>query len=435
MISGSSGVTDFSLFLTFQRFGSGGFALASNDQWKFGVTDANFLYIKRGNEGYNFPEINLSAKNTIALIRQDSTFNVYKLSQIAGQIESKDSIQFRPETNLGSGGIYIGGNDSGLQSFTGVIDQLALLSVPVEEKTTKTLFSGFLPLSIGTGTGTYVSYKRQDWYMDGAWDPVVSGYLSGVFTGISNGISLLNLTQGIQYTGYFLTQAATSGNNVLWFYNSGAGSFYHGFSGTGVFTGIQTGYMSFLKDTNGDIYTDYTIRQYNQHAEFKRETAYSDSFIYDTGYYSGFQMNGVGLVDPNGAILRRYLETDIRKNNKLGVFDYQYSLFKVEGQPSGNVYYNGNPISGSNYSYSGGYITLSGITGKSSDYLLYNLGNTGELSISISGGNFHAKTSTLTKGGIRLHPTGYREASVFHKYYGKYINPLNMDNIYNDNWK
>lgn len=430
-LAGTNGTEDFSLFFTFDRTSTNGLLLASNDQWNFGVSDTNFLYIRKGNEGYNFPEINLSKKNTLALIRQDSVFNVYKLSQIGQQIESLDSVQFRPETNLGDGLISMGGADSGTSPFFGTVDQVALIGSPLEYDTVNTVFSGFLPVTLSQGTGTTLTYQKRDWFINGT--STDSGYLSQVFNNLSSVLSNSSISASVPYTGSFKTQATPSGL-VTYSLPGGAGGFNVGYSGSSIFSGTQTGFISFIKDQNGSIYADYSINQYNQHAEFKRQPSQTKSFVYDTGYYTPFQMNGVSFVNPTSLTLKSSTEKDISKINKLGIFDYQNSLFKAESEPSGFVYYNGIAM---DFTYYNDYIDISGVEEQDTDYLIYNLTSSGETTISNNSlsGNFQPKTSSVTKSGVRLHPTGYKEASIYHTYFNNYKNSFTANELYNDNWK
>lgn len=205
-ITGLSGNTNFSFFFTLEKkdakaatlfsntIKSGGFSLNFNDNNKL------FFHAHYPNSySYLFDNIDLSKKNCLAFIRNESIFHLLNYDLESQKLYQIDHC-ILPENIKISGGTYtIGYNATGtaqtsLYGISGKFDQMVLFNQSIDFDESLKIFSGFLPFSKTTTTGCSI-YSIESNFQQSS-NPIISDQdivkLSGFLYQIRNYLPDIN---------------------------------------------------------------------------------------------------------------------------------------------------------------------------------------------------------------------------------------------------
>jgi hypothetical protein len=438
---------------------SGAVTIAADTNWAFGIDASNFPFVASTAEAYTFEEITLGEKNCLALSKNENAFTLTSFNIPAQQIESQQTKFFTPQSNLTGTGIHFGGG--GFQPylskyFYGTIDQMALYNQVLTNDSLLTIFSGFLHQTIiyiplpeinelqnisWQGTGGMTAGQIN--LISGAANYFVGDALLTPRTGNHYGNLILNNTTGYNSTNYLdeteLYNAICPTDNVSPM-------------GTTHFLGTQTGLPSFI---SADVYTNFrldgnyfsfdfseTIPNLFLELDYKYVGGQSSFVAQNTGYYTGFVMNGVVMQNAEALALATF-PSGFGKINKMGTFDVVQNYFKTPGALANDrVFLDGLPETG--YSLSGDYIDISNIIETNENQLIYDQVSESGLYLQMfnlndfATGKFYPKTAVVFTGTqsfseIYRIPLGeFLETHPYHLYHGKPLPDDSMNPIYNN---
>lgn len=472
-LANTANLSDFTAIVTYNRqnvqrstklmsnFASG------TGGWTLGIDHSNFLFIHAEYPfpcAYTFDQITLGAKSCIALQKQGQSFSVYNFSPYSERIEEIQTVTFEPNSLLSGSNIKMGSDGyrnqkylSGVPYFRGTMDQYAVIDNAVDEKTLLTLFSGFSPYSVTTGTSTG-NYLVSSSFVFPTGSPPQADlqFMSGVASGYFNSVvQSLSPIPGI-YEGQFDIQLNDPNNYGIDTYignDSFCSTIFQQFGPS-----YNLGYSGLSFNGTGDV--NFSLNEQGQYSfQFlfspARDvvlnqvyqtnvvtTGYSLSL--DSGYYSGFYLYGVAETSGPTTLLA---SVDNRTGlvGSEGIFDAVSGYFKLPGIKSGQkIWFDGAMISGSGYSSNNSYIDVPNYTETSDDYVIYDSpdGNIIFQHFSVSEyatGVFHLGRSVVFTGYnsfspmIRIKESSYLETHPLHLYHAKnVIDPTGLS-LYNNN--
>lgn len=454
-------------------------ASVSNTGWDFGILASNSFFISSpSGEIYAFNEIHLGTKNCFCLQKSGQSFTVYKYDIYSRAIESEQTIFFNAGTNLDSGGtIYIGYNansDIGAYHYSwyGLVDQLALINEPLDRSIIRSLFSGFEPRTFNIST----SYS--DYLLSSVWRPsdIHSNYTGLTYPLIQNTRQYVfslpsgnyvssfsgNVGSTFSGSGYFVSGVDLcygSGTGNLFSYNStsgaslGSGWVVTDFIRSNAYlagpTGSQTQEVLITHNFNISYNSTGIIKFSYDELYQKNRPTYSTGETFDSGYFSGFYMDGVSQNNyyNNSIVLGAITGAVPTGVNILGKFDQVSGLFTVLEQ-SGYYYYNGITVPSSGFVKNADYIDMVSVTETDSDYLIYDLYS--GLNLMFYGlqgygtGRYFPRTATPYTGENsysvfqRNLPSNYHETSKLHMFHSQpvlYQSDANQFNNLEDYWQ
>ncbi len=447
--------------------------------WDFGILASNEFFISSPEgEIYNFDQIHLGTKNCFCLKKSGQSFTVYKYDIYSRAIESEQTIFFGNDVNLDSGGTLLVGynfySDIGGYSYSwyGQVDQLSLVNEPLDRASIKNLFAGFEPVTYNIST-TYsddlIDYVWRPENVNseyvGLLDPLIDNvkqYVFGLDTG--NYISFFSGNVGASFIG---SGNFVSGVNLC--YGSGESNLFTYNSSSGVSTGMfPSGWYvtdtirsnTYLAGTSTAYHTETLVTHnfniYNNTGSVAK-LAYDELFYKgypthitgittDSGYYSGFYMNGVSQNNYyNNSILLGALTGAIPTGvNIIGQFDQVSGLFSVMEQ-NGYYFYNGMKVPSTGFNKNGEYIDIISVSETDTDGLIYDMySGLSLLYFGLQGfatGDYFPRTATPYTGQssfsemYRNFPQYYHETSRLHMYHGQPVlyqsNSGEVDNLNN----
>ena len=462
-IVGSESDTNFTAILTFNKSGSGAQIILSNHYsaggFTFGLDAGNFLYVDcnyPSNESYSFRKVNLSSKNCIALRRSENTFSVVKYDPISRVIESSEAFIFSPNQVLNAGGLEtsLAGNSYGYSSiygvnyFNGTVDQFVYCSGSVEDSYLLDFFSGFLPLTkTPSVSSTYSlsdeSYRFPDSLYSGNYS-FISTYFNSLNTGI---LSNLGTGRWIGSASGIVNSTSMTGQVS---YSTGINSCY----GTGVYysmnySGVGGGGSVTFTDTISVVRnSSYSTISHNvkflsggnyyrvdYDASYSNLISTSYSWTEDSGYYSGFRMDGI--VSDRVSSLALGHDTGVAPTgfNLQGLYDSASDLFYVPGFNTGAVYLTGRRYL-SGYTVSDSLVDIltetenglqNMVADNSTGVVFLNSG------VTSATGKFYPGSAQAFSG---VYPSGrmkkgdYKETSLYHLYHGAKVQGLGSTLFY-----
>lgn len=378
-------------------------------------------------------DITLGEKNCLAFKQTDNFFTIYKYDIFSKKIEQSETFLFDNNILIPvSGELYVAYDDLplgdyytrnknyylSLQSlgkpFKGIFDQYAVINAPLDDYYVEYLFQGFTPETITTTsvlTGILDSYSIRNPSVDKVSSNFVNMFNSGA----------------INFNNYLLGQSIPKGNytasitgNIGYGYSSGNPSLPGGITSSETYivkTGIDdrfctntgsivyipspftltsplstgvSGKFSFngscriARDLDNRLFISHNIIL-NKPNLFSSNTVSLDlDYIYtvstvntsittgiNSGYYSGFEMNGILSVDSYKSTILGTIPNEYFSNlNLLGRFNTTSGLFRVED--SGRMYFNGQLLNTADYTINNNYIDIIPYNEKFDDYLIYD---------------------------------------------------------------
>lgn len=479
---------DFSLFLTFDKrkssFNNKSVNLFSNINtiggFNFGIDDGNFLFLKTNGDCYSFDNITIGAKNTLCLQKSDNCFSVYQYDIPSDALIQSQSFFVNPSVNLSGGNYILASGDSrisGINNFYGEVDQLLFLSEKVSEQSSNTIFSGFAPISVNHyNNGYYYKLEQKEWFVPSTFsNPTLQANLESYLTGIyQNYIAPTGLTNNTSYVGKIAFSGDINllgynvynyyGNDTLGFCKTGnsltfLGQNFYTYESYGslptnfdINVNFSAGSLSQV-DSNfvNDVYFTYDLSQVDIGLRFSDLVSVKfvdgNNYVLNTGYYTGFEMNGVLVPNANLTLFGK-LNGESSEIGNEAVFDsilgYFYANDIVTGLP---LYLNGAKIDSTGFSFNSGKIDILNYEETSSDSIIYDkvsgLELIGLANASFSTGNYWKKTSFVATGDFsftdlyRIKETEFLETHQYHLYYNKNWQDTSSSSIYDNydtNW-
>lgn len=443
---GFGGLEEFTFIGTFEKQNANASVLISqhslNSGWVIGFTSNNELYVDcRGiNKNYKFDNLTLGKKNCFAIKKAGNTFSAHIYDLYSNEIRQSQSISFPQNIDnnvsmlIGSGSGYA---PSGISALSGYFDQYCLFDIPIEESYLLKLFSGFQPYTKSSTTGTSYSLIS-----DIARFPLGTGFQTGFFVNyIANYNSWItsNLSYGnwiSESSGMFssATGTATGRFSTGIDYCNGTGTYFQyslKTGGAGTYRNDFTDTVHVLKES-GKLYISHNIYMYdtgiNTPYSLDTDSIYhytesvSNSFIYNSGYLTGFYMNGVTSDISNRISLGTNTGIAPTGINLQGYFDQSLQKFFINGFSNGRLFYNGNLAS--SYSISDNYLNYTGVTQIDSDYVI---ADSTSLFTFLNSGVYNNATGKFFPGaamvysGIfgtgRMKESNYKETSIYSLYH------------------
>lgn len=454
--------SNFTAIMTFNKSGSGAQSLLSNyylsNGFTIGIDAGNFLYIDCNSpsiESHSFRKVNLGTKNCITLRRAENTFSVVKYDPISKVIESSESFSFSPNQVLhGAIDLALAGASYGYPSiygvnyFNGTVDQFVYCSGAVEDSYLVDFFSGFLPLTkTPSVSSTYSlldeSYRFPDSLYSGDYS-FLSSYLNSTNTGILSNLgtgrwngSVTGVVNSTYMTGF--ARYSTGLNSCY-----GTGNYYNmDYSGAGV-----GGAVTFEDTVSVIRNSSYSTISHNikflsggQYYRVDYDSSYSSSIstVYswseDSGYYSGFRMDGI--VSDRVSRLALGHDTGIAPTgfNIQGLFDSANDLFYLPDFNTGAVYLDGiRYLSG--YTVSDSLVDILSATESGTQYMVAD-NSTGvaflNSGVTSATGKFYPGSAQAFSG---VYPSGrmkrgdYKETSTHHLYHAAKVQGLGSTLFY-----
>lgn len=477
---GTSDDENFTCLLTYSKQYTGRCLLLSNidsgyNGFSIGITDDNMFFIDTYSQDYNetfvFDQINLSKKNTAVIQRIGDFFIIYNYNNVARNIFERQYFSFKSIVNNSGANIYFGGNanypqDYSIPYFSGTVDQFAYFSEAYNEPVLLSLLSGFQPETSISGITSYgrVTSNESISYLDSIaisgsdysyfYSFMVDFNESVVSNYTGQGVALI--TGGLYGSGWLSSGYYGDSN----YYNpcliSGTTGYYgHTWSGkpSGTFQFSDT--VNYSVGNSGNmsithsiryIYPLYSMNPFTINHSFCEKWGYTTSYsggVIDSGYYSGFYMNGTVSQFGESMIL------GTRTGISPGFFGIEATKNSIDGsftalpEHSGivqTVYLNGD-ITG-NFSLSGRSIGIYNYTGAAGDLVIYDCftGNN-VMFYGLNGfcsGNFYPKSSILYSSDNswsvikRMRKQLYREVSSINLSYGRKILNVDADRLYDN---
>lgn len=451
--------SDFTLICTIDRYkggaNSGAVEIIAATDWTFGIDASNFFFIQsKVGEAYSFDQINIGGKTCFSLSKNGGGFTLTNFNVPSQIIEKSQTQFFGPSSNLTGTGLYFAGGNpiSGVKNFYGRVDQLLLLNQPISTQNLAILFSGFLQQNL-----TYTPISNSWNLAYSSWENT-SGYSSGQLNFLKSGAQ------------YFATDVLTNFNTS----GKASGGYYGEMTLNGPTTytevtkidpvafinpcttfgltqinthsvGTETGFPSsfnvpvFLNYFNPALFAfDFSVLNPGMSLDLTYQITggQTASLAPNTGYYTGFIMNGGNA--PGAQVMNLgYFPTTLDKINQVAVFDIVKSAYYAPGAVAADkIYLDG--VAFTDYTISGDYITLNG-TGNIGE-LIYDKVPQSQF-VSLHSGSGNAKTgnyfirSSAAFTGLRT--IDYLETHQYHLYFNKNIPSGSTGEIYSNtdlNW-
>ena len=475
---------NFSLFFTYKKeqstFNSKAVSLFSNisgsNGFDFGLDAGNFPYLKTAADCYTFDEINLAGKNSLCFQKSDNLFSVLQYDiPSSGTIATQNAI-INPAASLNGTGYRFGGYTpavSGINNFYGTVDQLLFLSEKVSPEDSLTIFSGFLNLGVTEDMWGVYEVASSEWFVPN------TGFTSGMQSGLQDYFT------GV-YQDYVFDQALDAGTDYLGriTFSGHAGGFttrnYYGpsvigFCETGAptqmgdpdeYTTASTG----LYPSNFTVNINFTIGPLSSEiityqpqemyftydlSELYPGLRFSDlwNLTFDedvvqtsnTGYFSGFEMNGV-LAPESNQVVFGTVPGPFDKVGKDAVFDSTLGAFFADGASTGiPIYLNGLQVTG--FTVTDGRVDVLSYAEMSSDNIIYDEVSGIQLialqNSSKATGDYWPGTAFVATGNFsfeplyRLKQSDFLETHRYHLYHNKQWASSEASGIFNnvdENW-
>lgn len=386
-------------------------------------------------ESYRF-NITLGKKNCLAFKQIGNYFTVYRYDIFGKNILETDTFLFPPDINLQSsnnnlylawdssiGNTYYNKNktvDSSINvfyPFNGVVDQYVVIGASLDDYYINYLFQGFCPETINIQTalkGVLLSSEQRlpsetkmtsnfvNMFMSGASgfnDYLLNqGISGGVYISMFSGIigyglnpSLPSLPGGIVS---YIKHTVRDGYDCKFCFDAGpivynppqfnlTSPLATGTVGSFNFNGTAT----IARDSDSKLYLTHNISVPTGTILGSGKTLLTLDYIYqletvqtgfsktiDSGYYSGFYMEGIVVPGAYQSIILGTITGETFNNlNLVGRYNLTTGQFRVED--SGRMYFNGQLLNPSDYSVIKNYINIIPFTENSDDYLIYDKTN------------------------------------------------------------
>lgn len=450
----ASALDAFSLFFTFKRNTTGAQVLFSTisvgtDGWTLGITDSNFLFIEKHSdtsESFIYDNINLGDKNCVCLQRNNETFTVYKYDIASETIEGIQSFSLL-DNNIFANEITVCGEVATYPPrFDGVFDQIVLMNQCYSYEYVMALLKGFAAYNLTeTPTVSYSIESSTSYFnnsilsSDNAFLTELNTYtIESILDSYSIGEYLLYITGTVTSSSINLGLSLNSGDT----YCSGSGLILNwahslsslptgiGVSDTlyGVVRSIGDGQRIFISNTysiSGAYFGDGKAI-YSSYSALQTDTGKSVS--YDSSYNTGFYMDGVTspysdlVILGTGVALSPTGYNSVSYQNSIDGRFYAPSLGSDKA-----VYYNGERLESSDFSYDGNFIDVLSVETHNNDYIIYDTStgfNLIYLGVSnFATGKFYPNASIVFTGHVsytgikRDIRSNYLETSSHHLYH------------------
>jgi hypothetical protein len=470
------GNNDYSLYFTYEKLDANRCILVSNldsgsNGYSLGLTDNNQIFIESYyNSGirdkFVYNDIPLGKKNTLLVKKIGKYFGIYDYDIVSSGIRSYQGYSMSPSGSISGSNVRIGGNpyyhNSGFfNNFSGSFDQLLLTSEVYNSVDDEKILKGFLP---ETGEYNYSTFSREysedsvnwldsielstndyaylkNFYTDFNTNLANSGaseYIT-LFSGNKSG-SLLQVS-GTSYTRVDECTATTPSYNYT----------YSALAATGMNFSFSGTISSIYKSGSGNLLVEYRNRFDYSGQNFDNSHYFNEiwntstthvSGGYDTGYYSGFLMNGLSSPSSTGVLVQ--LKNESCLPSKINSFAQSNLVNGGFSLDSDNLYPNRVFVDGVEdytFSNSGNLLT----TSLSGNEVIYDSTTTPfqfqHLSLNrFTTGNFHKYSSIAFSGvnswsqlyRLRLN-ADYKETSEYHLFHGKKVSNSNdLDLTFDD---
>lgn len=471
---------DFSLFFTYNKqrsnFNTGAAYLFSNysgnNGFSFGLDAGNFPFLKTSGESFSFSELNLGVKNCLCLQKSDNNFSLLRYDIPSAELIESQSLFVNPSTQLSGGNYTFGASSgfiSGVNNFYGTVDQLLFLSERISKENCLTVFSGFsiLPVTV-TEFGNYYDVKSPEWIAPTGFGTGLRTFFQDYFTG-SYQISVRG--QGLAMDSEYNIRINFSGvvggydirdyyaENQLGFCNTGQffemGDF--GFRSTqpGIPSDFDIGGNFSIGPPVGDpfdpdeIYFTYDLSEVYEGVRYNNLLVRRAPTLAvrggNSGYFSGFEMNGVFVPRHNSVVLGTFPTGRASDIGSEAIFDSVGGVFRGTNVNTGlPIYLNGTENTG--FTFESGVIDIENYTETSADNVIYDrvsgLQILSSSNLNSTTGSYWAKTSFVATGEypgdiFRIRESEFYETSNYHLYHKKGYWDSSSDPIFenlDENW-
>jgi hypothetical protein len=488
-ITGISGDSDFSLFLTLDKKNKNAGSLLSNLSWpslkgfslNFNNNNELFIYSNYNSvpDCYTFSDIRLGQKNCIGIIKTNKQITLLNYDLDARSVYKSESFNFKPTTEISGGNFSIGYsvgplNSINLSGISGIFDQFVLFDTALNRKNYESIFSGFLPLQ-GTFVTTYTPYYENKQIETKSNSILSESNASKLIPFLDYiGSSAIPLLSG-NYIGNVTGVANAAQNKIYWsgYYSLSENLFCYP---TGSLTSISGEYTPYTPVAfNGNLYFNNDInRSVNQTAEIITSHLFSfytnNAEIEDFFSYNSLQKNkyittptlveSVGATDykktfyMDGIVSEKvfcnlgFYGTSLNYKN-IGIeleFSIAKSLFKIDTnfQNTYNLYWKDALRKSTDYTISNGYIDINNVIENSNYPMIYDMTSS---SVSILNSSFSFATGNFPRGAAvsfsgpnaaslnyRQRKNEFYETSTYHINHGKKdkITLVDLSSIYNN---
>ncbi len=482
-VSGSN-YDDFSLFFTYKKeqsaFNGKAISLFSNisgqNGFDFGLDAGNFPYLRTSADCYTFDKINLGGKNTLCFQKTDNLFSVLQYDIPSSGVIATQSAVVNPAASLNGTGYRFGGYlpaVSGINNFYGQVDQLLFLSEKTSPAHSLTIFSGFSNMGIVEDVWGVYNVVSSEWSVPNpAFTSGMQSGLQSYFTGIYQQYVIDEMLAGeTDYLGRITFSGHYGGFSTLNYYGPSA----LGFCKTGAltlmgYTDEYTTALTGLYPSNFAVNANFTVGPLSSetvaHQPEEMYFTYDLSSLYpglrfsnlinlvfdeeviktpNTGYYSGFEMNGV-IAPYSNQVVFGTVPGSFDQVGKDAVFDSALGAFFADGSSTGiPIYLNGLQVTG--FTVTDGRVDILSYDEMSSDSVIYDevpgiqliaLQNSSKAT-----GDYWPGTAFVATGDFSFEPlyrlpqNRFLETHRYHLYHNKQYATSSASGIFNnidENW-
>lgn len=441
------GLYNYTLFMTFEKRRHHSQILISNftsesvDSYTIGINSTNEIFIDFPKSGFCYTfNVRLGNRNCIAVKRNENVFAIYAYDIISGAISQSDSVTIDPN-NFGEstepirlfGSLYasLESNNSSIRYFSGTVDQIVIISAPLEESLIKVVFQGFRPeTKASTLASSFTKSDRYGWislgiepnkqYFDTAYQTIdqylfTGSFPTGAFIAYETGVfgsSTEFVINNAYYTGVNrVTTGVSVSPGLTATYYSGTippGVTNYSYTST-VSIHKYSGRMSVSREvslTNGG--NTYRFDYNSAYIAATQSTGLSSSF--DAGYYENFKMDGVYSDSSILFLTKGDLQTPTGYH-LLGEYDFSRGSFYVPYHAADSSYYLDGFQENSGV-LNGNYLTITGAG--SNNRLEYD--NTNGYTIITTGPSNYLEGSFFQRSSRVIEVSNYRYLTIDSEY-------------------
>jgi len=474
---------DFSLFFTYDKrqsnFNSGGVFLFSNysgnQGFSFGLDGGNFPFLKTRGEAFSFTDINLGKKNTLCLQKSDNSFSLIRYDIPSSGIVESQSIFIGPSTPLDGGNYVFGsssGQISGVNNFYGTDDQLLFLSEKISPENVATICSGFSNSTVIYNNFGEYQIASSEWVVPSGFGTGLQSIFSQYFTGVYQEAAIDEGFETAVNTDFvsriYFSPVASGMHEAVNYWGEGGDGFCNtgastvmgdtisvsGLSGYGLFQiygNFTVGPVSqdSILGAAAEMYFTYDLSDFSPGVRYNSlmtlEFEDSVSITPNSGYFSGFEMNGIFAPESQAVLLGAFPGNSVDIGNE-AVFDLVSGVFRATNVNSGlPIYLNG--VVNTGFTFESDIIDIQNYVETNADDVIYDRVSGLQLiafsNSSSATGDYYAKTSFAATGDYsfsqmyRVRESEFYETSQYHLYHGKSYHDFSSDPIFenlDENW-
>lgn len=439
---------NYTFFLTFEKRRHHAQILLSNfistviGGYTIGINSTNEIFFDCPRLGFSYIfDIKLGNRNCICIKRQENIISVYKYDVISGVLESHDSVIVNSDDDYLEVDVIhlfghlsyplIASNKSSIGYFSGFVDQMVVISEPIDQSLIEVVFQGFRPeVNASTLASSFTKSDRYGWispgiepnkqYFDTAYQTIdqylfTGSFPTGAFIAYETGVfgsSTEFVINNAYYTGVNRVTTGISVNPGLTAtYYSGTippGVTNYSYAST-VSIHKYSGRMSVSREvslTNGG--NTYRFDYNSAYIAATQSTGLSSSF--DAGYYENFKMDGVYSDSSILFLTKGDLQTPTGYH-LLGEYDFSRGSFYVPYHAADSSYYLDGFQENSGV-LNGNYLTITGAG--SNNRLEYD--NTNGYTIITTGPSNYLEGSFFQRSSRVIEVSNYRYLTIDSEY-------------------